>query len=189
MIIRRINIISFAALVCLLVFGYGRIGYNVHLIGTCILLVIFISATILDFLLTSERKPASSPTLVAIVSLFMGFVTSSIVGSQTHDERDGGPSFGMALWPIVLDLIFPITFSIFVLSLSYWKRAAQRAALFAWMVVTIIIGYAFDNFHPSNDSEYFPSETKIVTPLLVGIVLFWTVWIFVKWKWDNGRTQ
>jgi hypothetical protein len=123
------------------------------------------------------------------------------VGIQRHDERDGGPSFGIVVWPLVLNIIYPICFSIFVYCLSYLRsRVIQISILLAWVIVTVVYGYLFGNSYasfaqdPKNagmyyGSVYFPSETKVVTPLLVGVVLFWTLWIMIKLKVEKTSSR
>lgn len=199
MAIRRINIISFTGLVFLFLSGYGRISYDIHLILTCVLLVIFTSATILDFLLIKQWNEIRilPLVLVTILGLVMGYLTSTTVGSQRHDEHDGGPSLGMATWPFVLDIIYPFCFLIFMLCLSYLRsRVIQLGILFAWIIAAIVIGYFFGDYYswakdPKNAHEfynYFPSETRVVTPLLIGTVLFWTLWISVKYIVEKTRS-
>jgi hypothetical protein len=188
MTIRRINIISFVGLIILFLSGYGRISYDVHLIWTCVLLIIFTSATILDFLLIKQSNEIRIIPLVLIivVGLLMGFLTSTLVGSQRHDVHDGGPSLGGATWPFELDVIYPFCFSIFILCLSYLRnRLIQLGILLAWIITAIYGDYYSWAKDPKSagmnyDSNHFPSETKVIAPLLIGTVLFWTLGIAVK---------
>lgn len=182
---------SSVALVFLFLGAHNQLSYNAHLIAACVLLVIFTSATILDFLFV--RRPTEIGTLPLVlvvgVGLLMGYLSSTLVGYQRHDEHDGGPSFG-PVWQLILEIIYPICFSLFILCLSYLKaRPIQLAILFAWITVAGIDGYFFDSYSawasdPRNaghtyESSYFPSETTIVTPLLIGTVLFWTIGISI----------
>ena len=195
---RPVNIISFIGLVVLLIAGYGRINYHVHLILTCVLLVIFTSATIVDFLFNKTRNKigVASSALTFALALLMACLTGAIIGGQLHDVHDGGPSFGMAGWPVVLNINYPISFSIFIFSLSYSRRRIiQLGILVAWAIATGIYGYYFDSHYTFTqdlrnssmdyDSVYFPSQTKVVTPLVIGTVLFWTCWISIKWKMQS----
>jgi hypothetical protein len=196
MTVRQISIISFIGLVALLLAGPGVITHGTHLFLTCTLLVILTSATIVDFLIISQRKEIGDKALVltSVLGLLMGCVTSAILGSQRHDEYDGGPSFGRELWPFVLGVVYPICFSIFILCLGQLKnRSIQLGVLFAWIIATLVYGYYFGDSYTSfnadtknarlfYDSVYFPSATKVVTPLLTGTVLLWTLWMVVKLK-------
>jgi hypothetical protein len=193
--VRIINIAAFAGLVCL-IFAVGKLNYKYfdQLALACVLLVIFTSGTIIDFLLIKKWNETKITPLTIIVAmgLAMGCLSSLIIGVQRHDEYDGGPSFGMMTWPLTLGIIYPLSFSVFVFCISFLKsRTMQLCILFTWAFATIIYGYYFGDYYTSlkedvrnaeeyYDSNYFPSETKGVTLLLAGTVLFWVSWIFIK---------
>jgi drug/metabolite transporter (DMT)-like permease len=191
--VRVINIATFVGLVCLF-FAYGKLNYNVELTLTCLLLVVFTSGCIIDFLLIKkwiETKMVPIALLV-VLGLLMGCLSSMVIGAQRHDDYDAGPSFGPATWTLTLCMIYPISFAIFVFSISYLKsKSVQLALLASWVFSIIIYGYYFGDSYTSfkeeitndgahYDSVYFPSETKVVTPLLAATVLFWIFFLFAR---------
>jgi len=190
--VRIMNIATFVGLVCLF-FAYVKLNYNVELTFICVLLVVFTSGIIIDFLVIKKWIEAKIPiALLVVLGLLMGCVSSMVIGAQRHDDYDAGPSFGPATWTLTLGIIYPISFAIFIFSISYLKnKSVQLALLASWVFCVVIYGYYFGEFYTLfkkdrindgayYDSVYFPSETKVVTPLLVGTVLFWTFFLFAR---------
>ncbi len=192
MMVRGINIIVFFALIGLIYADQWSRTFRFTF--TCILLVIFTSGIILDFLFIKKRDEIKIVLLIfiAVLGLFVGSLSSMLIGSQQHDMQDGGPSFGIPFYPIALGTVYTICFSTFVFCLSYLRsNTFQSVALFTWVIGTIVYGYFFGDSYTSfiedvrnagenYDSDHFPSETKIVTPLLTITVSFWAILLLIK---------
>lgn len=116
------------------------------------------------------------------------FISSVIIGIQYQDEYSGNPleSFGPPINLIFISLIFPLIFSLFIFSLSIYKKwIFHFITLIIWEIISIYIAYFQDykknsGGYSSEGSSYFSSDTKLITPVLQIIIGGFIAFIFIK---------
>lgn len=146
---------------------------------------------IVGVLLLRKKRNQTSPVgfnfIWLVTMIFCFWLSGFVIGIQNHDERNFAMNtFGPPMWIITAGLIYPIAFLGFIFSLSKLKSfTIDLVTLLAWILFVFGIAY-FVNFVPNDiigedyDSLYFPSESKLLPPMIMFSVLLLLIVIIFK---------
>ncbi|MDI3526686.1 MAG: hypothetical protein PWR03_869 [Tenuifilum sp.] len=201
MTVRIINIFTYLAIVALM-FSIFKFYNHIYIIKS----IVFVLILIFSFgVLVSMFKRDNDNIEVNIfekASLFVFaliscFTSSIIIGIQYHDIYNGNPlsSFGTPINLIVLALIYPLLFSMLFFCISVFNKwILDFIALIVWEIISVYTAYFYDYKIKSGStcadcSDYFPSDTKLITPLIQILVGIFIILLLLKNKFVYQRVQ